>query len=230
MCISVFGKTEKELYKNISKAAKESHLIEVRLDYLVNPSITTLEYISSHFSSIKFIITCRMKEFGGHFQDDVELWSELMERSIELSFNYIDIDFGLIQDINPIENLKKIKLDSSSTTQLIFSYHNFTQTPDYLDLELISNQMAVSGADIQKFATTVSFQEDLKKLAIHLSYKVSSDKYVVVGMGDNQFARQSRIITLLLGSEWGFFCLKDNTTAPGQIDIQTAKQLFELLI
>jgi 3-dehydroquinate dehydratase I len=229
LCVSIFGNNERELYENILLASTETNFVEIRLDYLSDLTIELLDHISRDFPTMKCIMTCRMEQFGGHFQNDITIWSVLIERCIELNFHYIDIDYGLIQNNLLVDNLKRLRTNCSSVTEFIFSYHNFNTTPNVVDLKKIRDEMLISGADIQKIATTVSSQVDLRTLAKYISNKSPCEKYVVVGMGNNPYSRMSRIMSIYLGCEWNFFSLGDKTTATGQIDILSAKKLLELL-
>jgi 3-dehydroquinate dehydratase type I len=228
LCVSIFGNNERELYENILLASTETNFVEIRIDYLSEPTVVVLDHIFRDFPTLKCIMTCRMEQFGGHFQNDSTKWSVLIERCIELNFHYIDIDYGLSQNNLLVDNLKRLRTSCNSITEFIFSYHNFNNTPDVIDLKQIGDEMR-SGADIQKIATTVSSDVDLRTLAKYISDKSSDEKYVVVGMGNNKYSRMSRIMSIYLGCEWNFFSLGDKTTATGQIDILSAKKLLELL-
>ncbi len=229
----MYGKNPSELYNNIQQATKYTRLIEIRLDCLYDANISlhidVLGMLIKNFLDVDFIITCRMQQCGGNCENNYQNWTEVMKKAIELDFAYIDIDLELAKIDDLMHGLTNLRRNCGSKTQFIISYHNFTLTPECDELQILGDEMNNLDCDIQKFATTVDSIIDLQKLVTHLIHSTSQNKCVMVGMGDNEFAKKSRILSLLLGGEFSFFSLQGMTTASGQLTAQQGLEILEKL-
>ncbi len=223
ICISVLAENSKGVLEKLMHASNKTDLVEIRLDGLKNDHLESLVEIKKEVEKIKtkkdfkVILTCRLKECGGEFEGSEKDWKEIIEKASELKFDYIDSDFQKTH----LLDLKKVKTGS----KIIVSYHHFSHTPSYQKLRKILKQMRQFEPDIYKFAAFVKNKEDNQNLLKLLLNKKSSEKLVVQGMG--KIGLKSRILSYLLGGEFIFVSLKNETTAPGQTSFDEAQKIIQ---
>ncbi len=202
ICTPVFGKTLNEFLKNLTQVQEISEMVELRVDSL-NLTKKDLILISKRIRK-ETILTSRNKE--------------IITNSLNLGFDFIDIDLSMINDL---------KLSKNDKSKIIVSFHDHEKTPRIDRLKLLVDQMRKFGAGVIKIATVVNSDQDVKNLFQILVDKKENEKMIIIGMGKS--GRVTRIFGPLLGSFLTFASTKFGESAPGQIDIEKMKNIYKLL-
>lgn len=206
------------------KLARSLHsgFIELRLDYLDNPS-SSLPKIRSLVSR-NVIITIRKKAEGGKFSGGEKRRIELLRTfQSELGPSIIDVELATLKE-NPslISELKDMRM------RVIVSYHSFLGTPNNGELANIL-RTTPSFSYALKIATKAnSFRDNLRVLSLYDSKMLQQKmpmKLIAFCMGE--IGVYSRIECLTRGSPLTFVSLPSEAVAPGQLDFETMKQILE---
>jgi len=191
---------------------QDVELVELRLDRIGREPKEIYSRLPDKWESVA---TCRPGSLDGEHR------SRWLTSSMELGAQYIDVELESAEEY--VDKLKGFA--GSCGTQLIFSYHNFEETPGY---DLLVRKMASCyerGGDIAKIATAVRSREDLLRL-IRL-YEIPGRK-VVIGMGEA--GRVLRLIAPYLGAEFTFASpRKGLETAPGQMDLGQLLHIYKMI-
>jgi 3-dehydroquinate dehydratase I len=165
----------------------------------------------------RMIATCR----PGKFSDDKRL--DILITAINAGAMYVDVE----NDANE-SYIKQIKAAAGkSFCKLILSYHNTETTPDEDTLRNTINACFSNGADIVKIACKSCSEKD-NALILSLYKTYDKDKVILFGMGDK--GKMTRLAATYLGAPFTYAALdRDHETAPGQIDFQNMKKIFDLM-
>ena len=203
ICTVVTGSNLKEFLKNLEKIQEISEMVELRVDHIKNLSENDLKLIRK--KTIKeAIFTSRRKE--------------IILKALDLGFDYIDVEFSLIEEL---------KLSKFKKTKRIISFHDYKKTPNIQELTLTINRMRKCNVEVLKIATMVNDNQDIKNLFQILLNKKKNEKIIMVGMGGK--GQITRILGPLLGSFLTFASTTHGETAPGQINIKKMKNFYKLL-
>jgi len=216
ICIPVIGRNLEEFLENLNKIQKICDCVELRVDYIKNLKIKDIEVIKNEVKK-EAIFTCRKKDEGGKFAGSEKERLEILEKALELDFDYVDIELSSINQINLSAKNKEAKI--------ICSYHNFKKTPDYKELEIIANQMREYKASVLKIATMSHNEEDNRKLFKLLLNKCKEEKMIVLGMGE--VGKITRILLPLLGGYLTYANIDSSEIAPGQINIEELENIYK---
>ncbi len=209
ICESFYGNS----FSSIQSSIKKIHSLgEWRFDLsgLMVDDISKVKECTNK----SLIFTCRKSQ--------IDETDRLKAYSIALQAHYEYIDLDLNEDIKILKELEK-EIHNSST-QLILSYHNYTETPHINDLKHWIQKAKSSNADLIKVAcATVNEKEDLQVLS---ELQNTNKNTICFAMG--QAATKSRINSLLNDGKFTYAALKiDKTTALGQADYATLARLYQ---
>ncbi len=195
-----------EAEKSIIRGAD---LIELRIDGIKNP---TPELVSEIIDEINFptIATNRLEAEGGFFKGSEEERIGILEEAAKKA-DYVDIELQTKK-----EDIEKI---TSKKAKSIISYHNFNKTPSLDEILEIINKEKELG-DIAKVALMPNSLEDTLTVLTVLSY---CEDTIAISMGD--IGSYTRVIASKFNAPITF-AVSNDTTAPGQIDIETMKLLL----
>lgn len=203
ICAPVVGKTLKEFLKNLDQVQEVSEMVELRVDGIKDLNEKDLQLIRK--KTVKeAILTSRKKE--------------IILKSLNLGFDFIDIELSLISSLN---------LSKFDRAKVILSFHDFKKTPEIHELTLLIDRMRECSVGVLKIATMINNEQDIKNLFQILLNKKKNEKMIVVGMGRK--GQIIRILGPLLGSFLTFASTKFGKTASGQIDIEKMKYIYKLL-
>lgn len=223
-CLVLAENTLEKVYEELEKGKAYTDLFELRLDYLERIEKSALEEILS--KPYRFICTVRAKREGGKREiPPSERW-KLLEFCGEKGAYLIDVEwkslfFGKTKIL--------IKKSSLFPEKILFSYHNFERTPSLGALKRLLKKASSEGVRWFKITTLVeTFSQALELLSL-ISYGESLGmKVIAFGMGEA--GKLSRILCLFTGAPFTYvFPEKGIPLAPGQLDIATAKNLYEIL-
>ena len=208
-----------EILRNIKKAEKFSpDFIEIRLDKI---EISDFKKIVVS-TNTPLIATNRAIHEGGFFAgNDRERIKILLEAAKE-GFNYIDLELSTKNLAELVKRLHGLK------SNVIISYHDFKKTPSIKTINEIFSREVNKGADICKIVTTArKFEDNLKLLNfIYCNYKKA--RIVCFAMGES--GKISRFISPILGAHFTFASIEEGEeTAPGQLEINRMRELYERL-
>jgi 3-dehydroquinate dehydratase-1 len=204
ICTPMIGETLKEFLKNLDQVQAISDMVELRVDGIKNLNEKDLQLIRK--KTVKEAILTSMKK-------------EIILKSLNLGFDFIDVDFSLINDL---------ELLKTKQSKIILSFHDFEKTPDFKELTIIINHMRKCDIEVIKIATMVNKAQDIKNLLQILLSKKKGEKMIVIGMGKK--GQIIRVLGPLLGSFLTFASTEFGSTASGQIDINEMKKLYKLLV
>jgi 3-dehydroquinate dehydratase type I len=213
ICVSVKARNIDELEWKAKRALDiGGDLVELRIDYLENPSIEKLTRLVLDLSN-RIIITVRPQWEGGEFRGEEELRIKLLKELLRLKPAYIDLELKTVKD-------SMLRFNKESTR--IISWHRFDNTPSLDELSLITLEMLKVG-DIAKIVTKVNgFEENLRILRLYKIYP--PEKLIAFGLGEKGLL--SRILSILMGSPIIYTCLPGEEVAPGQ---PTVGEIIEIM-
>lgn len=199
---------------DIASAAPVADIIELRLDMIDEFDLPRLLKATRK----PCIVTNRTKREGGQFKGTDEERVRILRQAMEAGADYIDIETS-----TPRELLKPV-LENKGGTQVILSYHNFTNTPD--DLDPFYETMCDLPADVIKIATYAQHLSDnLKMFRLLERARRENRKLIALCMGEK--GEISRVLSPLMGAFLTFGSLETGKeTAPGQIPASTLKHVY----
>ena len=185
-------------------AMKNCDVVELRLDLFEKfPPVSELEKIKK-----EKIVTVRRKGEGGTFEGSEEERLEVMKRYAK-NADYIDIECDATEAF------------FSLPCRIIESYHNFEETPSYDKLkDLVEGRRG----DIFKIATMGRSKKDVLTIVKLLC---EYENVVAFLMGE-KFA-YTRILSAMLGSPL-IYCHAGKAVAPGQLEVEKARKILEMLL
>lgn len=230
-CIPLVSKNKKKLIEEAKEVSLlRPDVIEWRVDFFesvndVKSVIDTLLTLSDIIGKIPLIFTLRHWKEGGksnlHQVKRIEIIKKSLETNcIDLLDIEIDNDMGFIDEIKGIIDKKE--------TKLIFSYHNFEETPgeEFLYNKILEGQRL--GADIVKIAVMSQNYGDVLRL-LNITYWARNTidiPLITVSMG--KLGVVTRLIGGLFGSDMTYAVGKE-ASAPGQIAIEDINIVLNIL-
>ncbi len=224
ICLSLSHKTVDGLLGLVTSFATSADILEIRLDLLSNPEGIDFEQILS-LSPVPLIFTNRKMDEGGGFRGDERERTMLLENAVEAGADFIDIEFRTSRDIRR-QVMEKAHIHE---TKVIVSFHDFQATPGSEDIKRLFDNMAETGADVIKIVTMASDPHDfIKLMPVFTRSRQASVPVIAFCMGEQ--GRFSRIFSLSLGGFLTFASIDQSSqTAPGQVPLDTMKQIIALL-
>ena len=224
----------------INTVLKENpDFIELRFDYIDN-----LQYINENFvkkllnliqPNIPAIFTFRDYSEGGQIKISNEERLKILKILVQAQPEYFDIEMNSAQFT--LEEL--IFLAIQNKVNLIFSHHNFKKTPTYeegfniidsfmnkLISKFIVDSKIVRQSIYKVIFTALNFEDNLISLDLCKTFSKEDHKIICFCMGESGIL--SRLLCMKAGSFLTYASL-DDKTAPGQININKMKKVYELL-
>lgn len=202
--------------QQIQQAINLADGIELRLDYWHELNLSEIKQLRVTFS-IPMIFTLRKKSQGGLYQLDENTRLQTILKLCELKPDYLDVE-----DEVPVEFLR-ILFEKFPAIKLIYSHHNFTETPT--DLNAVLQKMINPYAHIYKIAAQANCALDMLRMLELI--KINHGKYKIAGMSMGEFGAATRIIAPIVGNELTYASLSTHqTTAPGQLTLQELNDIY----
>ncbi len=210
IAIPIFQRKKEDVLKVARDCIiKGADILELRIDGMENPNPHEVRQIIEEIN-FPTIATNRTSKEGGSFNGSDDERIAILRECVDVA-DYIDVE--LQTDKKLIESITETGVKS------IISYHNFNMTPDLDFLIDIVNQEKELG-DIAKIAVMPNNLEDTLTVLAILSH---FDDTVAISMGE--LGSYTRVIASKFNAPFTFAVAND-TTAPGQIDIDTMKVLL----
>jgi len=215
------------------------NLIELRFDYLNEVQFLTKDFIRSLLNRIQpkipVIFTLRKSSEGGKTNINEDERYQTLKMLIEAKPRFIDIEISIDQ-----KNLDElIHLASRQKVTIIFSYHNFKDTPTYtkaialldkfskkLIKEMSVDLRIVENSIFKLIFTANSFEDNLLPLKLNKIKSGKNLKLISFCMGDIGFF--SRIFCVFSGSLFTYASFEEKT-APGQMNIAEMREILKLM-
>jgi 3-dehydroquinate dehydratase type I len=189
-------------------------LVEIRLDYLLNPSEPLKRSVEN---VLPVIATMRREVDGGRYRGSEEARWDIL-REIAGNYDYIDLEFDIAKS-NKVEELHE------KGSKVIISHHDLQHTPSKDELISILFRAKNAGADLVKIATMVHNRRDLMNL---LTLSLLSSPIIVVPMGRE--GKIGRIMAPLFGSSFAYSTLDGlPPVAPGMLSVRQMREIYDTI-
>lgn len=229
-----------ELKSIIAQSLRSNpNLIEFRYDYIDDVQQITKNFVNELLANVQpkipVIFTFRAHKEGGQMKIDEAIRFEILKTLVLSQPNYLDIEMNTEKRILS----EMINLANLNDVNLIFSYHNFDETPSYETVSVQINNILDSlredyGLDSQKMEriilkmifTARKFEDNL--IPLKLCKEISKENMKVISFCMGTLGIFSRILCVLNGSFLTYGSI-DEKTAPGQIDITNLREALNVL-
>ncbi len=205
-------------------------IIEWRVDTLetvgqLAPCLDLLPKVREISGEIPLLFTCRSREEGGVVGLAENRRVDLYCRAIESGC----IDLADIESSSALSSLERLRRAGEDCgVRLLFSSHNFEQTPNQDEIIKTLAKAQRRGADIAKTAVTATCYRDLLTLLCALERaKRECVDIPVVAISMGRYGVASRVIGGLFGSEITF-ADGEGCSAPGQPAVEPLRQAMAL--
>jgi 3-dehydroquinate dehydratase I len=213
ICAPIRNKTPSGILESIDKAIiKGADMIELRIDAMKDPDPQGVASLIEEIAH-PLIITNRMKEEGGFYEGSETERTEILLEAAKYA-DYVDIELRT-------EDKYRSKIIKASKS-IIISYHNFKKTPSVPELlKIVQSELELG--DLAKFAVMPGNLQDTLKVM-----EVLSQVENTIGIAMGELGRYTRVVAPLFGSPITYASLI-NESAPGQMDIETTKNIIHSL-
>jgi 3-dehydroquinate dehydratase / shikimate dehydrogenase len=210
LCLTLADPSFAALNQKIAQYTGKVPYIEVRLDYLAEPQVPSVQ----PDQGTDFIVTCRPSREGGHYRGAEKDRLDLLQKAAHSGFSWADLE----HDVEESPNLP-------SSTRIVRSYHCFDHFPEDLPSRLQS--MRKTGGDVIKLAVSVTTTQQLATLLEWMESALETTPCVILGMGD--LGQPSRLLGGFLGNSWTYVAEDESSkVAPGQLTLRKAKECYQL--
>lgn len=195
------------------KNAKEADAIEIRLDCLDSIDLEKVKKLQQYWGKTT-IFSLRRKSHGGKYiQPDKKFYFDLT-RLFTLKPAYFDLEHD-----TSLEFLSKMK-QMYPEIKIIFSYHNFDNTPD--NLKEILEKLKKSNADLYKIACFATNSIDALKI---LDFIKNNQDQNLIGISMGEFGSFVRVISKIYNNKITY-CFVDKKNTSGQISIDDLVSIY----
>lgn len=221
ICVSIGREHIDDAVAVAESVASLADVLEIRLDCLKTPEIKPfLEKIDQ-----PLLFTNRPQWEGGEFAGDEEQRLAYLLQAVSEEVAYVDLE--LLAPVDSQQNMRSALQDS--TTQLILSWHNFTDTPSREELVGRMAMMQDNGADIGKIITTAHDHKDVLRV-LQLQEVAAKLNFPLIAFCMGKPGVISRVATCGLGGYMTYCAVsKQEATAPGQLSVAAIREIYALM-
>ena len=220
LVVSVMPKSLEEAQGIDAMRYIDADIIEWRADFLPKEAILQVApAIFEKFAGRELLFTLRTRAEGGEIDLDSAEYVQIIKDVAQLyQPEYIDFEYFSHKDV--FEEM----LDFPN---LVFSYHNFQETPDNM-MEILSELTSLTPKVVKVSVMAHTAQDVLDLMNFTRGFKTLNpeQEYVTISMG--KVGKVSRITSDVTGSSWSFASL-DAASAPGQISLSNMVKIREIL-
>ncbi|WP_457573163.1 type I 3-dehydroquinate dehydratase [Desulfolithobacter sp.] len=222
ICVSLAGADAAAIAGAVRPVLDLVDVVEIRLDSMIRPEVEKCCALIRK----PLLFTNRPTWEGGHFAGTEEERIAPLLAAVRARAAWVDLelraDGALRQSL--------LSAAAETGTQVVVSWHDFTETPSREHLGSLLGQMRESGCHVGKIVTTANNEADvLRVLALQEQALVDGFPLSCFCMGAP--GRISRFATLYLGGYMTYGALDAaQATAPGQLTVRqlhSMTQLFE---
>ena len=212
IAVPIFKKDKKSIIEEAQYCIqKGADLIEFRIDGMDNPKPQIVREIIEEIN-FPTIATNRVKTEGGLFKGTEEQRVNILLETVDVA-EFVDIE------LQTNDNL--IKQITETNVKTIISYHDFKKTPPLNELLNI----VFKEKNLGNIAKVALMPNDLEDTLTVLAILSRCEDTIAISMGD--IGSYTRVISTKFNAPITF-AVSSDVTAPGQIDIETMKQLLNL--
>ncbi len=214
ICVPIFEKDFESALLSAEKAIRMgADILEFRIDALEDPNPKDAVNLILDMDH-PLIATNRMQEEGGIFRGSERERVEILLKAAEYA-DFVDIE------LQTDEKYRSKIIEASKST--IVSYHDFKKTPPFeMILKIVGEEQEIG--DIAKFAV---MPNDIKDTLTVL--RVLSEVQNTIGIAMGEIGKYTRVVAPLFGSPITYASV-DKKSAPGQLDIQSTKDILKALM
>lgn len=207
ICIVITGPALSQAREQVLRAKEQAELLEFRLDQFTFDEPEAVRHLMEA-AGRPVIFTLRSRRHGGGFSGDEQARLERVEQLAKLRPRYFDLEY------DADEGFYRAVADSSET-EVICSYHNFSETPEAL--QQLFEVMQQREAAVYKISVMANSALDaLRMLRFLRDNRKKGHRLIGVCMGEAGIS--SRILGAVYGSCLFYATLSDGLkTAPGQM-------------
>ena len=213
ICAPILEKKSESVLQSAKKAIDlGADILEFRIDALENPDANEVQNLIEEIN-YPLIATNRMKSEGGFFNGSEEERISILIKAAK-NADIVDIELHT-------ENKLQEKVIKASKLSII-SYHDFKKTPSFAELlDVVKKEKEIG--DIAKFAVMPNNNKDTLTVL-----KVLSEVHNTIGIAMGEIGKYTRVVAPIFGSPITFASI-GRESAPGQLDIQTTKDILQKL-
>jgi 3-dehydroquinate dehydratase I len=221
ICVSIGRENTAEAIAVAESVTSLVDVFEIRLDCLTTPAITPfLEKLKK-----PLLFTNRPQWEGGQFAGEEEERLALLLQAVAEKTAYVDLE--LLAPADSQQHMRSALQDS--TTQLILSWHNFTDTPSREELVGRMAMMQDNGADIGKIITTAHGHEDVLRV-LQLQEVAAKLDFPLIAFCMGKPGVISRVATCGLGGYMTYCAVNEQEAiAPGQLSVTAIRDIYDLM-
>jgi 3-dehydroquinate dehydratase/shikimate dehydrogenase len=219
ICAVITEPTMMEARDAMQRAAGVADMIELRLDYLRDFDFHEPDQLSALLDGkpLPVIITCRAVEEGGQQKIAEAARLRLLAASLQRGADYCDIEAAHYNDAAAAQ------LDAS---RLIVSYHNFSETPDYLTT--IYERLIRLPAAIHKITVRANDIADSLEV-FRLLDRAAAEQRPLIAIAMQEAGMLTRILGPSRGSFLTFGSIaRGHESAPGQLTCDELRYLYRI--
>lgn len=229
ICLPVVGKINEEILQQISSFSSYIYdFIELRIDFYENiydPSkvISLLKEIKK-ITNKPILFTYRSLKEGGQVQLSDDEYMKLIETVCCSDVDMIDIE---VMSGNQLV-YQLVDMIHKNNKKVILSYHDFTSTPNDLEIKSVLEKMEILNGDILKIAVMPQTYKDVIRL-LNVTMEMSerlNKPLITMSMG--HLGKVSRLIGELTGS-CVTFASAGKSSAPGQVSVEDINMILEAI-
>ncbi len=221
VCSAIVGSDAAELIAKAEAVVRDNSFIELRLDYLRNPSAAyqKIRHLTASRPEALIVATCRRASNGGRFKGSVASQLSVLMRAADNGCRFADVELETALRLKPAE-YKKLR----SKTSIILSYHDFRGTKK---LDETFRKMLTFDADYYKVVSTATSLYDNVLMMKFLEQQ--SEKFSVVGLCMGEQGIISRVLAVRAGSMFTFASVgPGEETAPGQVATRVLRDVYRI--
>jgi 3-dehydroquinate dehydratase/shikimate dehydrogenase len=221
MCVAVIGSSPVELIRNAEAAARDNSFIELRLDYLRQPTaaLDRVQDFLDYHPEVVAIATCRRASNGGKFRRPVASQLDVLLKAAARGCHLVDLELQSALKLKggQFERLRR-------AAGIVLSFHDFHGTRK---LDQVFEKMRPLPADFYKVVTTATRLADNVAMMKFLQEKSAQHSMVGLCMGEQGII--SRVLGVRAGSAFTFASAgPGEETAPGQIAARTLRDVYRI--
>ncbi|HLK04396.1 MAG TPA: shikimate dehydrogenase [Candidatus Acidoferrum sp.] len=215
ICAVAAAKTASEMARQVRAGLKETHTIELRLDWLKTDAERRklLTWLArQRFRGANFLATCRRRVAGGEFPGDIAAELFWLMEARRAGCTWCDLEIETEREL-PDQSIKEF----AAPPRVLLSMHDFERTPKLPATISCPARGEVDAVKIAAAAKTIGDSVRLLRLARR------SRCFVAVPMGE--VGLPARLLALREGSALAYAPI-GAATAPGQVSLQDCKYLY----
>ena len=215
ICAVVAAARTEDFRTQVKQASRESHTVELRLDWLVNDRERhrALDWLKrSGPRKTLFIATCRRRIGGGEFVGGALEELFWLMKAKEAGCAWSDLEMETLREL-PEQSVEGYAIPP----KVLLSIHDFRRTPRSLSAPKLPKH---GGVDAIKVAAMSQSLEDTLRV---LRLARGSSQVVAIPMGE--VGLPGRILALRAGSALVYAPIGE-ATAPGQVPLKDLRDLY----